>query len=77
MSKQKRDDEPVKVDREVLRVARSVAALRGLTLAEYVSERLRPLVLEDHEEETRKLDHSPHKTPRKKEGGRREREESD
>jgi hypothetical protein len=59
MPKPKRDDEAAKIDREVLRVARAVAALRGITLAEYLSERLRPLVLADHEAETRKV-HEQH-----------------
>lgn len=43
----KRNDVPAKVDAEVIRIAKTVAAFRGLTLAEYLSERLRPLVNED------------------------------
>ena len=34
---------PVRMDAEVVRIARIVAAYRGITLAEYISERLRPL----------------------------------
>jgi hypothetical protein len=53
MSKSKRNDEPVKLDREVLRLARIVAAYRGIPIAEYLSERLRPLAEADYEEEVR------------------------
>lgn len=43
MAKPKRNDVPVKMDAEVVRIARIVAAYRGISLAEYISERLRPL----------------------------------
>ncbi len=49
-----RDDEPVKVDRSVLRTARIVAAFRGKSLAEYLSEVLRPIVADHLAEEKRK-----------------------
>jgi hypothetical protein len=55
MPKSKRNDEPVKLDRDVVRVARIVCAYRNLQMAEYLSELLRPLVTADHEEELRKL----------------------
>jgi predicted HicB family RNase H-like nuclease len=44
MAKPKRNDVPVKVDEEVVRLARIVAAYRGESLAEYMSETLRPIV---------------------------------
>ena len=47
MSKTKRNDVPVKIDAEVVRIARIVAAYDEQTLAEYLSERLRPLVAAD------------------------------
>lgn len=40
----KRDDVTVKLDKEVVRKARIVAAYRDITLAEYFSEKLAPLV---------------------------------
>jgi hypothetical protein len=43
----KRNDVPVKIDAEVIKVAKIAAAYRELSLAEYLSERLRPLVAED------------------------------
>lgn len=43
--KSKRNDEPVKVDSEVMRMARIVAAIENTTLAELVSETLRPIML--------------------------------
>ena len=48
--KTKRDDEPVKLDRKVLAVARIVAATKGISLAEYLSETLRPIVQKDHDD---------------------------
>ena len=59
MAKPKRNDVPVKMDAEVVRVARIVAAYQGVTLAEYISERLRPLAKADlakHQRESRKED---------------------
>jgi hypothetical protein len=44
-----RDDITVKVDRKVAARARFVAESRGLTLAEYFSEILRPVVERDFE----------------------------
>lgn len=43
----KRDDVPVKVDAGVIARAKIAAAARGLSLAEYVSETLRPIVESD------------------------------
>jgi hypothetical protein len=46
----KRTDVPVKVDEEVIRKARIAASYKGVTLAEYLSEALRPIVDRDIEE---------------------------
>lgn len=40
----KRNDLPVKIDAEVVRMARIIAAFRDTTLAEVMSETLRPLL---------------------------------
>lgn len=55
--KPKRNDVPVKIDAEVLRVARIVAAYEDLPLAELISESLRPLLqrkLEAHQKHGKK-----------------------
>lgn len=49
MAKAKRDDRVVKVDRAVVTRAEFVALSRGQTLAEYISEALRPTVDRDYE----------------------------
>ena len=46
----KRNDETVRVDADILRKARIVAAIKGLSLAEYLSEVLRPAVDREHAE---------------------------
>ena len=52
----RRNDTAVKVDAEVISEAKMVAASRGVTLAEYISEILRPIVHRDLEAEmTRRL----------------------
>jgi predicted DNA binding CopG/RHH family protein len=51
----KRNDVPVKVDSEVIRVAKIAAAYKGLSLAEYLSETLRPIVARDVEQEHAKV----------------------
>lgn len=43
----KRDDTPVRVDSAVVRDARIVAASRDVSLAEYISDLIRPLVARD------------------------------
>jgi hypothetical protein len=50
----RRSDVAVKIDTEVVRQAKVVAAFRGLSLAEYLSETLRPAVSRDYREESRK-----------------------
>jgi hypothetical protein len=58
----KRNDVQVKVDATVATHAKMVASSRGITVAEYVSELLRPLVLRDLEIETSKQLKPPKKT---------------
>jgi hypothetical protein len=53
----KRNDVPVKLDAEVVRVAKIAAAYKDMSLAEYLSERLRPLVSQDVEQEHAKKPH--------------------
>jgi hypothetical protein len=45
----KRNDVNVKMDAEVARKCKIVASLRGISAAEYLSERMRPLVQKDFE----------------------------
>lgn len=52
--KPKRNDEVVKVDAEVLRMARIVSAIESIPLAELVTEYLRPIVAKKLEEYARK-----------------------
>jgi hypothetical protein len=75
MAAKKRNDRPAKIDAEVLRVAASVAALRGITVAEYLSERLRPLVFEDHAEEVRKMGAQAAQPAAEPRAGKRRRED--
>ena len=51
----KRNDVPVKVDADVIRTAKIAAAYKGLSLAEYLSETLRPIVSRDVEHEHAKV----------------------
>lgn len=53
MAREKRNDFPQKIDLEVLNNARIVAAYRRMSVAEYISERLRPLVEGDLAEHQR------------------------
>jgi hypothetical protein len=63
-----REDIAVKLDAQVGREAKMVAAARGITLAEYISEILRPIVHADLQAETSKiLDFKPTKKPKQKE----------
>ena len=66
----KRNDVPVKMDAEVVRVAKIAAAYKDMSLAEYISERLRPLASEDVEQEHAKRPHMPAKgKPKRAAGG--------
>jgi hypothetical protein len=60
----KRNDIPVKLDAEVVRVARIAAAYKEMSLAEYLSERLRPLVAQDVDDEHGKRMKKPAKKGR-------------
>jgi hypothetical protein len=62
----KRNDVPVKIDAEVVRVARIAAAYKDMSLAEYISERLRPLVAQDIDLEHAKQPHMRPKTRARK-----------
>jgi hypothetical protein len=63
----RRNDTAVKVDSEVVSEAKMVAASRGITLAEYLTEILRPVVHSDLEEEmTRRLKAGQTPRPRPK-----------
>jgi hypothetical protein len=75
----KRNDVPVKIDAEVIRVAKIAAAYRELSLAEYLSERLRPLVADDVRRLHAEYPHlgkpkgeaaAAQETPRRKAGGK-------
>ena len=56
-----RVDVAVKLDARVAKEAKMVAAARGVTLAEYISEILRPIVHGHLEEETSKMLGAPKK----------------
>jgi hypothetical protein len=50
----RRQDAAVKMDAEVLRKAKIVASFKDITLAEYLSELVRPLVERDLQEQSRR-----------------------
>jgi hypothetical protein len=54
-----RNDVQVKIDAGVIREAKMVAAARGITVAEYLSEMIRPIVRKDLETETGRVLGSP------------------
>jgi hypothetical protein len=67
-----RPDVAVKMDREVVRVAKMVASARGIPLAQYLSEVVGPIAKRDLEEETRKAlggPGNPESSRRKPRGG--------
>jgi len=68
----RRNDVAVKLDADVTREAKMVAASRDQTLAEYLSELLRPLVRRDLQSETGKrlTDPAARPAPPKKGGGK-------
>jgi hypothetical protein len=65
----KRNDVPVKIDAEVVRVAKIAAAYKDMSISECISERLRPLVAEDVDREHSKRPHHVPGTRPKKTGG--------
>ncbi len=50
VGKRKRVDVTVKIDAELVRIAKVISAFRSITVAEYLSERLRPLIDADYME---------------------------
>jgi hypothetical protein len=62
----KRNDVPVKIDAEVLAMARIASAYKGVSLAEYLSESLRPIAMRDIDESHARLA----KPPAKPKGGK-------
>jgi hypothetical protein len=50
----KRQDVTVKLDSEVVRIAKIVAAYRGVSVADYLSESLRPIAQKDLQKEQTK-----------------------
>ena len=52
-AEQVRDDMSVKMDRTIVARARFVAELRGITLAEYLTEVVRPIVARDFEQSSK------------------------
>jgi hypothetical protein len=55
VSKMARNDLAVKMGADVVKMAKHIAIDRGVTLAEYLTERIRPLVEADFEVMARKL----------------------
>lgn len=51
----KRDDVAVKIDAKVYRKAKVVAAARGITIAEYVTDVCRPTVERDYQRMVRQM----------------------
>ena len=66
----RRNDVSVKVAPDVLKLARAIAVYRGTSIAEYLSDTLRPIVQEHHAAELRKLAGEASK-PSKPEGPKR------
>jgi hypothetical protein len=54
-TKMARNDLAVKMAADIVKKAKHVAINRGITLAEYLSERVRPLVEQDFEQEMTKM----------------------
>ena len=65
----RRKDVPVKIDAEVVRQAKIVAAYKDTSLAEYMSELLRPIVERDLREYSRRSLGEDH-DPRRPKGGK-------
>jgi hypothetical protein len=53
-----RNDVAVKLDAEVAKLARIVAAYKGVPMAQYISDILRPIIQRDLEEEAGKVQKS-------------------
>ncbi len=55
MARTRRDDVAVKLSQDVVRMARHLAVDQNVPLAQYLSDRLRPLVTKDFEEMAKRL----------------------
>jgi hypothetical protein len=55
MARARRNDVAVKLAADVVKMARHLAVDRGVPLAQYLSDRLRPFVVQDFEEMTKRL----------------------
>jgi hypothetical protein len=55
MARTRRNDVAVKMGADVVKMARHIAVDRNIPLAEYLTERIRPLVEQDFEEMTKRL----------------------
>ncbi len=67
MARTRRNDVAVKLGADVVKMARHLAVDQNVPLAEYLTERLRPLVERDFEEMTKRLK-KPEATPRPPKG---------
>jgi hypothetical protein len=63
MARTRRNDVAVKLGADVVKMARHLAVDRNVALAEYLTERLRPLVVKDFDEMTKRLK-KPEATPK-------------
>ena len=45
-----REDEPVRVHKEIVRRIKAISGFRGISMSEYLTEILRPIVAKDFEE---------------------------
>ena len=64
MARIKRNDVAVKIDAEVVRTARHLAIDQGITLAKYLSDRIRPHVEADFEALRKRIGQAPEKRPK-------------
>ncbi len=50
MAREKRNDTSVKIDAEIIRKARTISAFRDISMAEYLSTILRPIIDKEFEQ---------------------------
>jgi hypothetical protein len=62
----RRNDQTVKIDAEVMRKAKIVASFKDMSLAEYISEALRPIVENELQDFARRTVNSQLDTPKDK-----------
>lgn len=63
MPKKSRDDKTVKIDRVLAAKAKLIAEANGISVAEYLSELLRPHIDKDWPKAVKSLDRQPPSTP--------------